>query len=141
MDIALFDPVRDPATYASELDLRYRVLRAPLGLGRDQVGFAGEQGALHVVATEKQRVMGCVLFDFVTGRLRAMAVDPCLQRTGLGRCLVRWLEAELVGRGVAELRLHARVEVVGFYEALGYVVEGAPFVEVGIKHQEMRKTL
>ena len=138
--LAFLDPRTDPL-YAGEVDLRYRVLRAPLGMARGAVGFPGELDALHLVAVEGGEVRGCVLFDFTSGRLRAMAVDPTRQRTGLGATLVRRLEEELRARGVAEVTLHARADVVGFYEALGYALEGAPFTEVGIPHRAMRKAL
>jgi GNAT superfamily N-acetyltransferase len=135
--------VLDPRTsplYAEELDLRFRVLREPLGMGRHQVGFAGEEDALHVVALDEGgRVVGCVLFDFASGRLRAMAVEPTRQRSGVGAQLVRRLEEEVAKRGVGLLTLHARRDAVGFYERLGYVVHGEPFEEVGIVHRSMQK--
>lgn len=140
MEVVVLDPRTDPR-YAGELDLRYRVLRAPLGLGRDRVGFDGEVEALHVVATDGPAVVGCVLFDFASGRLRAMAVDPSRQRTGLGARLVHRLEREIAARGVAEVALHARTGVVGFYERLGYAVRGEPFEEVGVTHRHMAKAL
>jgi GNAT superfamily N-acetyltransferase len=132
------DPRTDP-TYAAELDLRYQVLRAPLGLSRRDVGFDGEEEALHLVALVDEIVVGCVVFDAATGRLRAMAVDPSVQRRGIGSQLVGRLEEEIKRRGIRLLKLHARAEVVGFYEKLGYVAEGEPFLEVGIPHRAMTK--
>jgi ribosomal protein S18 acetylase RimI-like enzyme len=109
---------------------------------RHQVGFEGEEDALHVVAVQDRvKVVGCVLFDFATGRLRAMAVDPLRQRAGVGAKLVALLEAMVRARGVAEVRLHARADAVSFYEKLGYEVVGAPFLEVGIAHRQMVKVL
>lgn len=140
MDLLLLDP-RTDARYAGEQDLRYRVLRAPLGFARHEVTFEGEDDALHVVAVSGGAVVGCVLFDFTSGRLRAMAVDPALQRTGLGARLVKRLEEELARRGVRRVLLHARADVVGFYERLGYEVEGEPFTEVRIVHRAMAKAL
>jgi GNAT superfamily N-acetyltransferase len=140
VELVVVDPGTD-ARYAGELDLRYRVLRAPLGMGRHEVGFAGEAAALHVLATGAGSVVGCVLFDFASGRLRAMAVDPGWQRAGLGARLVRRLEDEVQARGVREVKLHARADVVGFYERLGYVAEGPPFTEVGISHRAMARRL
>jgi ribosomal protein S18 acetylase RimI-like enzyme len=138
IEVALLDPRSGPL-YASELDLRHRVLRAPLGFGRHEVTFDGEEDALHTVAIEGGVVVGCVLFDFVSGRLRAMAVDVPLQRMGLGGRLVRRLEEEVGMRGIRTVVLHARAEVVGFYERLGYSVRGEPFTEVGILHRAMAK--
>ncbi len=140
MELVFIDP-RTDARYASELDLRFRVLREPLGMGRDDVGFAGEEDALHLLAMEDDRAVGCVLFHFASGRLRAMAVDASRQRTGLGRRLVVCLETDLALRGVVEVKLHARLTAVPFYERLGYEAYGEPFREVVLPHRAMKKTL
>lgn len=132
------------ALYAGELELRFRVLREPLGLTRAQVTFPFEADSLHLVAHQDGAVVGCVLFhpeDAHGGRLFQMAVSPALQGRGLGARLVRALEAELRRRGFTHVHLHARASVVPFYERLGYVPHGGPFTEVGIPHQTMRKAL
>jgi GNAT superfamily N-acetyltransferase len=140
MDLVFVCPRTDPL-YAAELDLRYRVLRAPLGLGRQDVTFEGEERARHLVARVVDLVVGCAVFDPATGRLRAMAVDSSVQRRGIGSRLVGRLEEEVRRRGIRLLKLHARVEVARFYARLGYEVEGEPFLEVGIPHQAMTKAL
>lgn len=130
--------------YAQELELRYQVLRAPLGFDRASVKFPFDAQSLHLVALEQGQVAGCVLFHpegVHTGRLFQMAVAPSRQKTGLGARLVRTLEGELVRRGFQEVTLHARAQVAGFYEKLGYAVYGEPFVEVGIAHVHMRRRL
>lgn len=130
--------------YAQELDLRWRVLREPLGHGPDAVAFPFEAESLHLVALEGGRVVGCVLFHpegTDTGRLFQMAVEPDRQGTGLGTRLVRALEDEVARRGFREVTLHARDTAVGFYARLGYAPLGDPYVEVGIPHQNMRRGL
>ena len=105
---------------------------------------AGEERAVHVLALEgddNQVVIGCVLFDFASGRLRAMAVDPTRQKQGIGVLLVQRLEAELRLEKIGVVSLHARDHAVGFYARLGYAVTGEPFTEVGIPHFNMVKTL
>lgn len=132
------------ALYEGELELRFRVLREPLGYTRAQVAFPFEAGSLHLVAHQGSTVRGCVLFnpeDAHGGRLFQMAVAPDLQGQGLGARLVRALEAELVRRGFTHVHLHARANVIPFYERLGYAVYGEPYTEVGIPHRNMRKTL
>jgi predicted N-acetyltransferase YhbS len=140
VDLVFIDPRTDPR-YTAELDLRYRVLRAPLGLGREDVGFPREEEALHLVAVVDGAVVGCALFDVVTGRVRAMAVDPSVQRSGIGSRLVARLEEEVSRRGIRLVRLHARAQVVRFYVRIGYEAEGEPFTEVGIPHRAMTKAL
>lgn len=130
--------------YAGELELRFRVLREPLGHTRDDVAFPFEADSLHLVAHLEEEVLGCVLFnpeDAHGGRLFQMAVAPHLQGQGLGARLVRTLEVELAQRGFTHVHLHARAPAVPFYERLGYAVFGEPYTEVGIPHRNMRKTL
>ena len=134
----------DAPEYAQELDLRWRILRKPLGFEQAAVQFPFEAESLHLVALEGGRVVGCVLFHPDgpgTGRLFQMAVEPDRQGTGLGTRLVRTLEEELVRRGFREVTLHARDTAVGFYARLGYSPVGPPYVEVGIPHQNMRRLL
>ncbi|MBU8895832.1 GNAT family N-acetyltransferase [Corallococcus sp. M34] len=134
----------DHPLYARELDLRFRVLREPLGHTREQVLFPFEAQSLHLIAHDAGEVVGCVLFhpeDAHGGRLFQMAVAPQLQGQGLGAQLVRTLETGLRERGFTHVHLHARAQVVPFYERLGYAVHGEPFIDVGIPHRHMNKTL
>lgn len=134
----------DAPLVARELDLRFKVLRDPLGLGPDTVRFPYEHESLHLLAIEGGEVVGCVLFhpeSATTGKLFQMAVAPERQGRGLGARLVRTLETRLRRDGFARIVLHARAEAIGFYEALGYREVGAPFDEVGIPHQRMEKAL
>ncbi len=127
-----------------ELDLRWRVLRAPLGHPREATVFPFEGESWHLVAIEEGKVVGCVLFHPETaagGRLFQMAVEERRQGKGIARALVERLEREIAARGHREIHLHARVPVVPFWEKLGYALEGEEFVEVGIAHRTMRKTL
>lgn len=130
--------------YPEELELRFRVLREPLGFPRSAVAFPFEAESLHLVAHRGDTVVGCVLFhpeEAHGGRLFQMAVTPRLQGQRLGARLVTTLEAELQRRGFTHVHLHARAPVVPFYERLGYAVYGEPFTEVNVPHRHMRKSL
>lgn len=142
MDLCFIHP--EDALYASELELRFRVLREPLGHPREAVTFPFEAESLHLVAVGSSEVVGCVLFHpegAQRGRLFQMAVTPAWQGRGLGRKLVRALEAEVSSRGFEEIHLHARATVAPFYEKLGYASYGEPFTEVGIPHRHMRRRI
>lgn len=134
----------DAPEIAGEHDLRFRVLREPLGYGRDAVTFPFDDESLHLLAQQAGRVVGCVLYHPETafeGRLYQMAVSPELQGSGLGRRLVTTLEDRLRADGVKRVHLHARAHAAGFYARLGYQIEGQPFEEVGMPHHIMAKTL
>ena len=142
-ELAFITP--EHALYPGARALRYRVLREPFGAPPGSEYFAFEPESLHLVAHDPNGVVvACVLFhpeSEAAGRLFHMAVSPALQRTGLGRRLVRALEEELGRRGVREVSLHARDTAVPFYERLGYTCVGEPFVEVGIVHRHMHRLL
>ena len=128
--------------YAGEVELRYRVLREPLGMTREQVFFPFEKESWHLVALDDGAVVGCVLFlpkGEKRGRLFQMAVAQALQGRGIGRLLVRRLEQRARKKGFDEIFLHARDRAVGFYERLGYRITGEPFEEIGIMHRMMTK--
>ncbi len=135
--------------YTGELELRFRVLREPLGRPRESVTFPFEAQSLHLVAVESPgAVVGCVLFhpdsaegEPPGGRLFQMAVHPRLQGQGLGVRLVRTLEEALRRQGYVRVHLHAREGVVPFYERLGYRTCGEPYEEVGIPHRTMERML
>jgi ribosomal protein S18 acetylase RimI-like enzyme len=132
----------DDELYKQEFELRFQVLRKPLGHDRSAVRFAFEDESLHVVAIEAGRVIGCVLFapdENGGGRLFQMAVSDWFQGQGVGRALVEHLEGELRAGGFERVEMHARDSAVGFYEALGYRCVGEPFEEVGIPHRIMEK--
>jgi predicted GNAT family N-acyltransferase len=50
-------------------------------------------------------------------------------------------ERVAIERGALRMTLHARQTAVPFYERLGYRVVGEPFIEVGIPHRAMEKSL
>ena len=130
--------------YEAALDLRYEVLRAPLGMARDTLPTPGERLGPHIVAVQDGAVVGSVSLRPLgagVGKLYQMAVAPRLQRTGVGQALVERLEQHARFVGLQRIELHAREVARAFYERQGYVVEGAAFVEVGLPHFKMTKQM
>ncbi|MFT7583171.1 MAG: putative GNAT family N-acyltransferase [Myxococcota bacterium] len=134
----------DPA-YAGERDLRYRLLRAPIGMPRGSEENRDEAACRHVVALDgADQVVGCLIFrrdDATRGQLMQMAVDPSVHGSGVGRAVVESLEATMAAEGLKTIYLHARETAVGFYEKLGYTVYGEPYDEVGIPHRDMHRQI
>ena len=134
------------ASYAAEdpgIEERYEHFVA-VTRGTAQAG--SEQDAEQEAGPNTGRVVGCVtLLPKATsagsppsGKLAQMAVDPQRQGEGIGRRLV----IEVEKRAFAELGLervycHAQVTAVGFYEQLGWTIEGEKFIEAGIEHYVM----
>lgn len=145
MTLNWITPAADPALYAGERNLRYEVLRKPIGMPPGSEENAAEARCEHCVAVLDGVVVGCVLWladvAGTSGKLLQMAVAPDQRGLDVGRRLVRELERHVGQRGVTEVRMHARESVLGFYLKLGYVVTGDPFTEVGLPHRHMQRSL
>lgn len=131
--------------YRQELQLRDRLLRAPLGLVFDPTELDAEQHQLHFgIIDPQQTLVACVVavpLSATQAKIRQMVVDEPYQRQGTGTSLLKKTEDALADRGFQSIELHARELATGFYEKLGYRVEGEPFIEVTIPHSKMRKQL
>jgi predicted GNAT family N-acyltransferase len=130
--------------YAAVFALRDEVLRKPLGmslknddLSRDHIDviFAGKMNG---------EVVACLMLhhvDAATVQLRQMAVYDAWQGKGVGRELVIAAEKFAAEKGYTCMILHARKVAVGFYASMNYETVGDEFLEVGIPHYIMQKTL
>lgn len=130
--------------YEQVLDLRQRILRAPLGLDIRNDDLEAETEQIIFVYEEGGKVWGCVLlqqYDALTFKLRQMAVDQEMQGKGVGAALINAADMYAVQVGKHKMILHAREVAVPFYEKLGYEITGPEFTEVGIPHRKMEKLL
>jgi ribosomal protein S18 acetylase RimI-like enzyme len=110
----------------------YTALDPPSGAVRETLGTVTEDltaggGAIAELA---HRAVGCLRWQVVESRtlhVRRMAVDPQLQRRGIGRALMHWAEQHAARHGCTSVRVGARVALPGnlaFYRKLGYHVVG-----------------
>ena len=95
---------------------------------------------VHAIAYEYGKPVG-------TGRLRPdghigrMAVLKEWRNRGIGgQLLVKLMEAAKL-RGDKQVVLSAQINAARFYEAHGFDRHGDEYMEAGIRHQEMRRTL
>jgi predicted GNAT family N-acyltransferase len=70
-----------------------------------------------------------------------MAVLARARRRGTGSLLLRALMQEAVRQGFTEAVLNAQSYVAAFYARHGFGVEGGEFLEAGIAHVTMRRSL
>ena len=124
--------------------LRMEILRKPLGLGFDKEELEKEKEDILMGAFEDERLLGCCLMsrmDATTIRLRQMAVPNNMQGKGIGRALMIFAENIARDQGYRKLCMHARSTAVGFYQKLGYSINGEEFTEVTLPHYVMEKSL
>jgi predicted GNAT family N-acyltransferase len=133
------------AEYQAECALRDQVLRVPLGLSLYDENLVSEKNHEHFGLFDSTgQIIACLVvvpLSAQEAKLRQMAVRTEYQGRGFGRQIVHSVETKLIAAGVRRLVLHARCEVVTFYEKLGYAAEGDEFLEVGIPHRRMTKAL
>ncbi len=137
----------DSLLHRQELQLRYKVLREPLGMPEGSEWFPFERDCLHgVVVDQKGVVQGCSMMYPLpekpgVGRLLQVAVREDARGAGIGRMVVQYMEEQGREVGLESILVHAREVALGFWLAMGYAIKGEPFVEVGITHYEMVKPL
>lgn len=130
--------------YQQMINLRYDVLRKPLGLSFTPEELEQEKEEILIGAFEEEKMLGCcmlILQEEKACRLRQMAVLNNLQGKGVGRALMLFAETIARDRGFRRITMHARSTAIGFYERLGYKTCGDQFSEVTIPHYEMEKSL
>ncbi len=138
------------AEYDRTVALRDEVLRKPLGLSWTDAERALERKSFHLAAFEDvgeedgKVLMGCLVLTPVgvaTIKMRQVAIDPRLQKRGVGTALVEFAETFAAKVGYEKMIAHARDTAVPFYVRLGYTVHDPKFTEVGLPHFLIRKDL
>lgn len=130
--------------YRQMVDLRYQILRKPLGLAFLEEDLAAEKHDILLGCFEDDNLEACCILtqtDPKTVRLRQMAVSSGLQGKGIGRVLMTFAENIARDHGYKRLTMHARKSALGFYEKHGYNVCSEEFEEVTIPHYVMEKEL
>ncbi|MGA0845046.1 MAG: GNAT family N-acetyltransferase [Luteolibacter sp.] len=130
--------------YRQAVDLRFDVLRRQLAPGAADDDCDAEANYLHFGLFDESTLLACcfvVPMENQQARLRQMAVRADRQKTGLGRELMRQVEATLAELAYQRIILHAREVATGFYTRIGYIVTSDKFLEVGLPHFRMEKTL
>lgn len=110
----------------------HRRLDPPSGAGRESVEVVREQLAAGggAIAELDGRPVGCLRWrineagDF---HVRRVAVEPALQRQGVGHVLMAWAEREAQRHGCPGVFVGVRIGLPGnlaFYERLDYEIAG-----------------
>ena len=132
--------------YEQLFDLRYKVLLEPLGLRFLDAHREKEMNYLHIGCIENlddKLVGGLMLIplDNEVIRMMQVAVDAKHQGVGVGRFMVEYAEQRAREAKYKTIVMHAMLNVIGFYEKLGFEQEGDIFEERGITFAKMVKQL
>jgi predicted GNAT family N-acyltransferase len=125
------------------LELRHDVFCNEQGVPENEEADGRDPEALHLVALVDGVVVGTcrVLMVGSTAQFSRLAILASMRRRGIATALLDVAEAETRAAGGRRLVLHAQTYARELYERAGYRVRGRVFVEAGIEHVAMEKTL
>ncbi|WP_028589188.1 GNAT family N-acetyltransferase [Paenibacillus massiliensis] len=76
-----------------------------------------------------------------TGKLERICILSSYRKYGLGKVIIQALEEVVREQGLSQVKLHGQTQAEGFYQKLGYRTASDVFMEDGIPHVLMTKTL
>jgi predicted GNAT family N-acyltransferase len=100
-----------------------------------------DDNCLHVLAEDSRGApigTGRLLPD---GHIGRMAVLPAWRGRGVGGAILGELLRCAAAQGLTQVVLNAQTHATGFYARFGFSAEGAAFLDAGIEHRRMRRTL
>ena len=129
------------AGYALRRDVFEKEQNIPRPLDRDPFDYSAD----HVVAFDDGgRCVGTgrvVRMDARTAQIGRMAVAKNERKHGVGALVLDALERMASMRGIAELTVNSQIPAEPFYERRGYARVGDVFLDQGVPHVVMRKSL
>lgn len=99
-----------------------------------------DEAARHLLASLDGEPVGCARM-LKNGHIGRMAVLRPHRRTGVGGTLLSRLLAMARDAGLQQVILNAQVSAVPFYESHGFTAHGDVFMDAGIPHRCMKKSL
>ncbi|HET8539593.1 MAG TPA: GNAT family N-acetyltransferase [Anaeromyxobacter sp.] len=137
------------ASSAEDLDAGYALRRdvfeaeqnIPRPLDRDPFDYSAD----HVVAfDEGGRCVGTgriVRLDARTAQVGRMAVAKDVRKHGVGALVLDALERMAAMRGLTDVVVASQLPAESFYRNRGYLRQGEQFLDQGVPHVTMRKTI
>lgn len=125
-------------------DLRFRVLREPLGKPRGSEQNEGDASGIHLALYDEDNLCAITRLDQASSgvsQVRFVAVDPQFRGKGYGRIIMQEAEVLSKASGNTKMILQARDYSVAFYLALDYkVVEKSHKLFGVLQHFLMEKS-
>ncbi|QDV27263.1 GNAT family N-acetyltransferase [Aureliella helgolandensis] len=102
-----------------------------------------DQDCMHAVAySEPEFPVATGRIDLQQlGKVGRVAVLKSHRRRGYGTLIMRALEQAARDAQLSHIWFHAQASAVPFYQSLGYQVSGTEFMEAGMEHVRMEKSI
>jgi predicted GNAT family N-acyltransferase len=134
-----------PADHDAGYKLRRDVFETEQNIPRPLDRDAFDYNADHVVAfDEKGRCVGTgrvVRLDSRTAQIGRMAVAKEERKHGIGAKVLEALERMAAMRGISDVTVNSQLPAEAFYKNRGFTRIGDVFLDQGVPHVVMKKTL
>jgi predicted GNAT family N-acyltransferase len=125
------------------LALRHEVFCREQGVPEHEETDGRDHDALHLVAVADGEIVGTCRLLLVgpTAQFSRLAVGAPMRRRGIATALLEGAETETRAGGARRIVLHAQTYARELYDRAGYRARGRTFIEAGIEHVAMEKSL
>ena len=133
-----------PQEFPQVRSVRQAVFQQEQGVAPELEFDGQDEAAQHLLAFWDHRPVGTTrirLLGKQSAKIERVAVLSEARGLGIGKQLMEKAFAFLQQQQVREAQVHAQLHVQDFYEKLGFVAEGAVFLEAEIPHVKMKKRL
>ena len=126
---------------AQVMPVRMAVFVVEQGVPEDIERDAFDAVSRHAIARDEAGAVVATGRLLPDGHIGRMAVAASLRGKGVGGVVLEALVAEAARTGLAKVALNAQVHALAFYRRHGFAEYGDVFMEAGIPHRAMRRTL
>ncbi|MFN5982738.1 MAG: GNAT family N-acetyltransferase [Fluviicola sp.] len=144
----MIEEIRSPKTDAEwdeYYDLRFRVMRKPLGKPRGSERNEGDENGMHFALFRDSKICAIARLDKIDeqmAQVRFVAVETEIQGSGFGKKIMLVTEQKAKELGCSKMILHARDYACDFYRKLGYKEIGPSYKLFDVlQHFEFHKEL
>lgn len=102
-----------------------------------------EPKATHFVIYEDSEVIGAGRLRYLNeyGKIERICIAKTFRSKGIGQLLMNAIEDEIKQNHFLKAKLNAQTQAKSFYSRLGYEIVSGEFLDAGIPHVTMEKTL
>jgi predicted GNAT family N-acyltransferase len=102
-----------------------------------------EDHAIHFALYQNNRPVGAGRFRELNGygKVERICVAQNVRGSGAGKVIMLGIEEYAREKKISTLKLNAQTSAIPFYEKLGYAIVSEEFMDAGIPHKTMKKTL
>jgi hypothetical protein len=151
MDVMVMDNKKfefittDSKWYNQVINLRYRVFYRDLGLPKNIVYDKKENKSIHLICKNSNKVLGYgrLTIKQDIAQISQMAVEPAVQKQGLGMGLMHRLIKKAEEKDCDKIFLNSRLHVINFYKKFGFKTRRDVFISSRseLPHKKMVKIL